>query len=114
MKTKTFIDVTIESIFPRTNEQIIVKSLFYSTGMNLPLRQVQKELSFNNVATVNKSITALNGYRLTKQGFNESFLIAEKSIFDFIQHKQTKNHLRELRGIKNRLEVSYDVIIAKQ
>lgn len=114
MKTKTLIDVTVEHLFPRTNEQLLVKALFYSTGRNLSLREVQKELNFNDIGSVNKSITALGHYRINKSGFNESFLKAEKAVFDFIQHKRTKNHLREVRGIRNRLEVKYNVIIAKQ
>jgi hypothetical protein len=114
METKTVIDATIESLFPRTNEQIIVKSLFYSTGMNLSLREVQKALNFNNIRSVNKSIEALSHYRLTKQGFNESVLKADKAIYNFIQHKRTKNHIRHVGSVRNRLKVKYNVIIAKQ
>ena len=114
MTTKTAIDATIEHLFKRTNEQILVKSLFYSVGLNLNLKQVQQALNFKDISSVNKSIEALNGYRLNNTSFNEAFLKVEKQVYDFIQHKRVKNHLKELRGIKNRVQLTYDIVITKQ
>ena len=114
MKTKTAIDATVEYFFKRTNEQIVVKALFYSEGLNMSLKTAQKALGFKDISSVKKSITALDGYRINKQGFNESFLKAEKDVYKFIQHKRMKNHLKEVRGIANRLTMKYDVLISKQ
>jgi len=116
MNTKTAIDATIESLFKRTNEQQMLKAFFYRVGLNMTPREAGKELGLSRNQV--NSLNTARLYKLTDEGNNEAFKQGfkrvNKSITDFIQYKRSKNKIKELRGLANRMSIKHDVLIVKQ
>jgi hypothetical protein len=115
MKVKTHIDATVDHLFKTNNERQIVKAFFYRIYLNWTPREAGRELGLS----VNQ-INALNSarlYRLSEEQkygeFVESYKQAYVNVGKFSEYKLSKNHLRHVRGVQNRLTFKHRVLIAK-
>ena len=115
MKTKIFIDVTIDHLFKTTNERQILKAFFYRVTLNWTPREVGKELnlSVNQVNNLNTArLYKLSEYRKYKE-FNQGYLKTSKAIESYGAYKVSKTHLRNVRAIGNRFSFKHDILMAK-
>ena len=115
MKPKVYIDSMVDHLFEKTNDKQIVKAFFYRVFLNWTPREASKELRLS----VNQ-VNSLNSARLFKLSeplkygcFVESYRTAYVSIGKYTEYKRSKNHLRHVRGVQNRLTFNHRLLIAK-
>ena len=115
MKTKTYIDATIDLLFTTTNDRRMLKCFFYRKTLNWTPREVGKELklSINQVNNLNTArlykLSELTKYK----DFNESYLKASNAIESYGEYKVSKTNLRHVRSIGNRLSFSHKLITSR-
>ena len=113
MKTIDYINFTIDHLFSKNNDRQVLKAFFYRITLNLTPREVGKELGLSK-SQVNLLTRSVDSYRLNREEFNEGYLKAKEAIENYVTYKQSRNHVRHVRSVGNRLSFNHKMLIQKQ
>lgn len=113
MKIRSVIDTTIEYYFSKRNERQMMQALLYGTVLNLTQQEVAKEMNLSR-KDVRLFINSIGHKRAENKTFADAHSITCKKVESFAVQHINKRHIKDVRGIVNRLVVKRNILIVKE